>query len=207
MKLCIFGATGPTGRAIVQQALAAGHEVRASARSPGALAGVDPRLEVVKGDVLDQASVDAAVAGRDAVLSALGMGRSFGPTTMMSEGTGAILRAMQGAGVKRLMVVTSGGTVEDPTEPLLFRVVGRRVLKHIFADHKRLEDLVRASDVEWTIVRPPRLLDGPGTGVYRLGREAPIPGGHAIARADVARFMVGELTRREFVRAAVAIGY
>lgn len=207
MKLVIFGATGATGREIVRQALAAGHEVRAAARSAKALAGLDPRLEIVPGDVRTKASIDAAIAGRDAVLSALGTGTSLQPTTLMSEGTAAILRGMDGAGIRRLICITSGGVLDNPSEPFLFRLIGRRMLRNVFEDHRRLEAKVRESPLDWTIVRPPRLLDRPSTGVYRLAREAAIPGGNDIARADVAHFMLRELEERAYLRAAVAIGY
>jgi putative NADH-flavin reductase len=162
---------------------------------------------VAQGDVLDPSAVRAAVEGMDAVLSALGTGANMKPTTLLSEGTGVILEAMASAGVPRLICLTSGGVIEDPTEPLLFRLVMRRMLRHIFEDQRRLEERVRGSYCDWTIVRPPRLLDGPRTGRYRIEVEKPVPRGHEINRADVADFMLRELGARQFVGRAVAIGY
>ncbi len=209
MRVVVFGATGPTGREVVAQALDAGHEVRAFARNPGAVGSWAPGLTVAQGDVLDPNAVRAAVAGTDAVLSVLGTGANAQPTTVMSEGTGIILAAMEQVGVKRIIVVTSAASLDDPTAPapLFFRLVLRRLLRHVFADHKRLEERVRASDCEWTIVQPPRLLDGPRTGRYRIEVEKRVPRGHTINRADVADFMLRELGARQFVQRAVSIGY
>jgi putative NADH-flavin reductase len=207
MKVVVFGATGPTGREVVAQALDAGHAVRAFARNPAAVGAWAPGLEVVQGDVLDPNAVRVAVGGMDAVLSALGTGSNMEPTTVVSEGTGLILDAMANLGVKRIICVTSAGLLEDPTAPLIFRMVFRRRLRHVFEDQRRVEERLRASNREWTIVRPPRLLDGPRTGRYRIEVDKPVPRGHAINRADVADFMLRELGARQFVGHAVAIGY
>lgn len=207
MKVVVFGATGPTGREVVTQALDAGHAVRAFARNPADVGAWAPGLSVVQGDVLDPSAVRAAVEGMDAVLSVLGTGASTKPTTVMSEGTANILDAMASAGVKRIIVVTSAASLEVATAPLFFRLVLRRVLRHVFADHKRLEERLRASDCEWTIVQPPRLLDGPRTGRYRIEVDKRVPRGHRINRADVADFMLRELGARQFVQRAVSIGY
>jgi len=207
MKVVVFGATGPTGREVVAQALDAGHEVRAFARNPAAVGSWAPGLEVVQGDVLDPSAVRAAVGGMDAVLSALGTGSNLEPTTVLSEGTGLILDAMASLGVKRIICVTSAGLLDDPNAPFVFRMFIRRRLRHVHEDLRRVEERLRASSQEWTIVRPPRLLDGPRTGRYRIEVDKPVRRGHKINRADVADFMLRELGARQFVRHAVTIAY
>jgi uncharacterized protein YbjT (DUF2867 family) len=207
MHLVVFGATGPSGQAVIEAALEAHHHVRAFARRPEALAAFDQRIEVAQGDVRDPEAVRRAVRGADAVLSALGAGRNLGPTTVMSEGTRNIVAAMQAEGVRRLLAVTSAMVTPTGTEPWLFRKVGMYMLRNIHADHLRLEDIVKASDLDWTLVRPPRLTMGNARGVYRLARDAGVPSGSTISRADLGRFMVREAEQREFVRAGVGIAY
>jgi putative NADH-flavin reductase len=166
-----------------------------------------PRLSSVRGDVLDASTVLSAVQGMDAVLSALGTGADLGPTTLLSDGTAQIIAAMRQAFVKRLVCVTSGAVVEAPDESLFFRMVTRRRWKHVIEDQMRMESLVRASDLEWTLVRPARLAGGPRTGRYRLEADAPLENCHEVSRADVADFMLRELTARHHLGAAVALGY
>ena len=128
MKVLIVGATGPTGRELVAEVLDAGHEVRAFARNPSAVGAWSPRLEVVQGDVLVWGNIGPAMRGMDAVLSVLGTGGDLAETTIFSEGTAAILWAMAESGVRRLVCVTSSGTVEDPNESFLERTLGRHAM-------------------------------------------------------------------------------
>lgn len=207
MRITVFGATGATGRELLAAALAAGHTVRAFARRPEALGELSARVEVVPGDIRDSAQVGRAVREADAVVSALGTGRDLSPTTVMSEGTASIITAMKAQGVQRLLVITSGMVTPTGTEPLLFRLIGQHLLRHVHADHLRLEEQVKASGLDWTIVRPPRLLDGPARGGYRLARDEGLRGGKEITRADLARFMIAEAAGRQYVRGGVAIGY
>ncbi len=204
MKLVVFGATGPSGRAVVRRALAAGHGVRAFVRNPLAadLAGA----EVVSGDVLQPESVVRAVTGTDVVISTLGQGSSNKPTTVMSTGTGAILDAMAATGVTRLVCMTSRGGFRDPSEPFAFRVFGRWLYGNIFADHQRVEAKVLQSNVEWTLVRPTSLTNGPHTGRYRADREAARAGWKKMSRADVADFIVNEINTGAYRNAAVCLG-
>ena len=166
-----------------------------------------PRLDIVQGDVQEWKDVGRAMRDVNAVLSSLGTGSDLRKTTIFSEGTAAILWGMAEAGVRRLVCVTSGGTVDDPKEPFLFRTVGRRLLRHIFADQRKAEDRIRASEADWTIVRPPRLLNGPKRGRYEVESEMPAGHSYEISRADLAEFMVREMVARKYVREAVGIGY
>lgn len=165
MKLFLIGVTGGTGKALLAQALARGHEVTALARRPEVIVSA-PHLNVVKGDATDRETVVRYLRGHDAVLSALGPGgRSLAPTTLYSESARIILEAMRETGVKRLIGVTSGGVV-DGGEPFWYRLIKPR-FKHVYGDMKLMESAVMGSDADWTLVRPAYLTDARRTGRYR----------------------------------------
>jgi putative NADH-flavin reductase len=207
MKVLIIGATGPTGRELTTQALDEGHDVRVFVRNPAAMTIWSPRLDVAQGDVRDWKTVGPAMVGMNAVLCALGTGSDLRKTTLYSDGAKAILWAMAEAGVRRLVYVTSGGTIDDPGEPLLFRTLGRRALRHVFEDQRRAEECLEASNAEWTIVRPPRLLNGPKRSRYEVDSEKTAGASYEITRADLAEFMVREMVAKKFLKQAVSIGY
>lgn len=207
MKVLIIGATGPTGRELVTHALDEGHDVRVLVRNPSSVSIWSPQLQVVQGDVREWKDVGKAMRDMGAVLSALGTGTDLRKTTLFSDGTAAILWGMAEAGVKRLVCVTSGGTLEDPNEPIWFRVIGRRMLRNVFADQKKAEERIFASEAEWTIVRPPRLLHGPKRGKYEVAIDKPAGDAYEITRADLAEFMVREMVAKKYVQQAVGIGY
>ncbi len=207
MNLVVFGATGGTGRAVVARAAALSHQVRAFVRAPEGRSGLPGDVEIVRGDARDRQAVLRAVTGMDAVVSSLGQGSSNQPTTHMSDGIAIILAAMGEAGVSRLLCVSSLGACDDPHEPFLFRTVGRWLFGNIFADHRRMEANVRASDRAWTIVRPASLTDGPETGRYRTAIDNRAKGANKISRADAAHFLLEELANGAHQRQAVALGY
>lgn len=209
MKLLVVGSTGGTGRELVKQALAQGHEVTAYARTPARLDDLThPGLQVVRGDVLDSAAVERAVAGQDAVLCAIGTGA--GRSTLREDGTGNIVRAMEKAGVRRLICQSSMG-VGDSRANLGFLtkyVIVPIFLRHAFADHERQEAVVKQSALDWTIVRPPHLNNGPRTGTYRHGfatTETGIQG--KISRADVADFMLKQLADTTYLHQTPGLSY
>ena len=209
MKLLVFGSTGGTGRELVKQALAQGHEVTAYARHPAKLGDKKhPSLQVARGDVLDPVAVEQAVAGHDAVLCAIGAGA--GRTTLREEGTRNIVRAMEKGGVRRLVCQSSMG-VGDSRANLGFLtkyVIVPVFLRHAFADHERQETVVKASALDWTIVRPPHLKDGPHTGTYRHGFPATDTGIQGkISRADVADFMLKQLTDNTYLHQTPGVSY
>lgn len=207
MKIVVFGATGGTGQHIVEQALASGHEVVAFARTPSKLRAQHERLSVVQGDVQDAERVKTAVAGVDAVISALG------PTSntadyQVTKGTKNILAAMEKHDVRRL-VVSAGAGVGDPNdEPRLINKLINVALKlfsrHVYEDMKRVVETVRASDVDWTIVRAPMLTDNPKSGNVRVGYVGKGMGPR-LARADMAHFMLQQLEDETYLRKAPAI--
>jgi putative NADH-flavin reductase len=209
-KLTIFGATGGSGRELVLQALAAGHEVTALVRRPEALSLTHTRLDVRRGDVLNPADVAAAIAGSDVVHSALGV-HGRGPTTLVSDAVTNIVRAMQTAGVRRLGVVSASGLGDQALQPWLVRVFTRYVLQRLlrepFADLLRMESIVAASELDWTIYRPPRLTLGPRTGRYRVTVDRPLPRGFSISRADLADCMLTHTDDRATYRTTVWVAY
>jgi putative NADH-flavin reductase len=219
MKLTVFAATGRIGRQVVAQALAAGHDVTAVVRNPGALAGP---VRVVRADLAaaDPTALEAAVAGADAVLSGLGP-RSRADAGIAATGTRAIVAAMAATSVRRIVVVSAApvSTVaspgrpdppaHDPGEGLVMRRVLtpllRSAIRGVYDDLARMEDVLRASGLDWTVVRPPRLTDGPLTGTYRTASGRNLRRGLFVSRADVAHLMLAVLDRPETVGQAIGI--
>ncbi len=207
MKLLIIGATGGTGRELVAQALAAGHDVTALVRNPEKVGARHERLRLVRGDILDPGSVDSAVEGQDAVLSSLGTKAILGRVAIFSEGTKNLLDAMNKHGVRRLVCITGigagdsrghGGFLYDTLVLPLF-------LKRIYDDKDRQEELIRKSDREWIIVRPGFLTNGPARGNYRVLTDLTGVTAGRISRADVAAFMLAQLQSDQYVRRAVVL--
>jgi putative NADH-flavin reductase len=209
MKLLVFGSTGGTGRELLKQALEQGHQVSAFVRDPGRMGGIeDANLRAVRGDVLDPASVESAVPGHDAVLCAIGTGAQR--STLREEGTRNIVQAMEKAGVRRLICLSSLGVGDSRANLSFFtkHVVVGLFLRHAFADHERQEAIVRASSLDWIIARPPHLKDGPRTGTYRHGfppTDRRIAGW--ISRADVADFMLKQVTDETYLRQSPGLSY
>ncbi|RKN84380.1 NAD(P)-dependent oxidoreductase [Paenibacillus ginsengarvi] len=200
MKLIVFGASGGTGRQAVVQALEQGHEVTAVVRKPENFDVRPGALEVIRGDVLLPATFRQALHGKDAVLSALGVSHK-NPTTVYSEGTSSIMEAMQSAGVLRLICLSSAGLDIASDTPLLQRMVIRlviqRMYKHAYADMARMEAAIRTSSgINWTVIRPPRLTNGPRTKAYRTAIGKPLPGAEGISRADLADYMIRSIADR-----------
>ena len=207
MKVLIIGASGATGQILMHEALAQGHEVTALARDPSALASEDHRLRVLQGDALDASSVEAAVAGQDAVLSALGT-RSARPTTLFSESTHNIISAMNKHGVLRLVCITGIGAGDSKGHVgfLYDRVMLPFVVKNIYEDKTRQEEAIKQSDLEWVIVRPARLTDESAKGEYNVFLGGSYTA-KTISRADVAAFMLAQLTDDTYVHKMPVISY
>ncbi len=185
MKITVFGATGGTGVELVRQASQAGHTVTAVVRST---AGFPAGVEVVRADVMDPTAIEPAVAGRDVVISALGH-RPGADEPVCAPGAESIIRAMRATGVRRLVVVTAAGHVTDPHDDFLTAKVVKpvlwRFLRASFTDFTATEAIVRASGLDWTIMRPPRLTNG-GHKPYRTATDQIVRRGGSISRADLA---------------------
>ena len=206
--MLILGATGGTGRHLVAQALDRGFTVTALARDPNALRVDHPHLKILRGDVLDYASVEAAVRGHDAVVSALGHKRFFYPTRILSDGTRNVLRAMDAHGVRRFVCETTLGIGDAAGRMGLYYTlfVIPIILPFYFWDKTRQEQLIAASRIEWIVVRPGALTNSAPRGQYRHG---PVVGSYLrtvrISRADVAAFMLDQLTNQTYVGATPGV--
>jgi putative NADH-flavin reductase len=206
--LLIVGATGGTGRQLLAQALEQGYLVTALVRDPRKLAVAHPRLTMMQGDVLDYSSVEKAVQGQHAVISALGHKRFFGPTCILSDGTRNILRAMAAHGVRRFVCETSLGVGDSVGRMGLYYslFVIPIILPFYFWDKTRQEQLIAASTLEWVIVRPAVLTNASMRGVYHDGRNVgSFLWTARIARADVAHFMLKQLADDSWLGTAVGI--
>ena len=209
MKLVIFGATGTVGRQVVLQALEQGHTVTAFARNLTKLDIQHPQLNLTQGDVMDASAVEQAIRGQDAVVCVLGAGKQL-KSTIRSEGTRHIIQAMETVGMRRLICLSTLGT-GDSWGNLDFYwkyIMFGFILRQVFADHERQEALVRNSNLDWTIVRPGALTDGPLTGDYRHS----FPGSDRditlqISRADVADFILKQLADRSSLYQAPSLSY
>ena len=220
MKLTIFAATGGIGRQLLEQAIAAGHDVTAVARNPQNLAPVPARAVAADLSSADPAALQPAVAGADAVLSALGP-RTKADAGVAARGTKAITEAMRAAGARRIIVVSAApiGTVPSPGRPhpprhdpgdgfiirYLADPIVKCALREHYADLARMEDVLRGSDLDWTAVRPPRLTGKPVTGRYRTAYGQNIRGGVFLSRADVAHYMLRVLENPETFGQTVGI--
>lgn len=224
MKLTIFGATGGIGGQLLEQAVAAGHEVTVAVRDPGKLGSSRNGVRVVTADLAapEPGVLESAVAGADAVLSGVGP-RAMTKAGVAEHGTRAIVRAMEATGARRLVVVSAApiSTVpspgrptpprRDPGEGFLMRNVLtpfiRTVMRERYADLARMEDVLRASELDWTIFRPPRLTNGRLTGTYRTALGRNLRRGALISRADVAHAMLAAVGQATTRRREVGIAY
>lgn len=207
MKAIVFGATGKIGVPAVQQLLEDGHTVTAFARSPQKIGITHPNLRLVAGNAFDAEAVASAIEGQDAVVVTLGAGMSR-KSLIRSQGTMNVIQAMQRHGVDRLIVQSTLGAHESWSNLNFFwkRIMFGGLLRPVFKDHELQEQLVRASGLNWTIVRPSAFAEGPATDAYKIG-FAPSERNLAltITRADIARFLSRQLADLSFARRAVAI--
>lgn len=207
-KLLVLGATGGTGRHVVARALDAGFDVTVLVRRPEKLGPVAERLRVVTGSVPDDpGAVAAGVTGQDAVISALGTGASLRSGGLILRSLSVVLDAMQRHRVRRLIVTSAfgvGATIRDV--PLLPRIVTSVLLRDLYEDKAAGEEVVRASGLDWTLVYPVALTNGPETRKYRTGERLTLRGLPRISRADVAHFLVGMVGETAAIGKGILIG-
>lgn len=219
MKLTIVAATGGVGRQLLEQAVAAGHDVTAVVRNPDKLTR---HVHTVTADLatVDPTVLAAAVAGADAVVSALGP-HSNADAGIAAPGTRAIVAAMQATGVRRIVVVSAApvGTVASPGNPHppthdpgdgffmrhLFSHIAGALFGKVYDDLAQMEDILRQSGLDWTIVRPPQLTDKPPTGTYRTAIDRNVRGGFSVSRANVAQLMLRVLDDPEMIHQVIGI--
>lgn len=207
MNVVIFGATGSVGRHLVRKALAAGHQVTAFSRKVDVGLPAHEKIRLVRGDVSNLDEVAAAIEGQDAVFCVFGAGRKG---VVRAEGTKNIISGMKRHGVRRLVCQTTLGAGESEQNLNFFwrYVMFGLLLRPALEDHARQEEHVRASDLDWTIVRPGGFTDGAETGLYKHGfpateRDLKLK----ISRADVARFMLDQLGDPTYLHATPGLSY
>lgn len=204
MKIAIFGGSRGVGRQAIEQALAAGHFIQALIRNPDNFDLTHPNLMIVRGNVLEAADVSACITGTEAVICSLGP-TGENPNNVVTTGTRHIIKAMKEAGLRRLVVVTSIGVGDSKDQvPFAFKALMKTILKTAMEDKEAQETAVKASDLDWIIIRPGGLTDGPRTGKYAFGTQKSLKAGQ-VSRADVAEFVLKQLTDDTFVRQTPAI--
>jgi len=214
LNLLIIGANGGIGRQSVELALNSGHHVTAVLRDPAKLSFVHPKLKIVKGDIMHADTFEKYLENQDAVISAIGTsGGMFGdkPTTLYSEGNANLLKAMKNKEVHRAVFISASAVEISPVLPFITRLAAKyivqKLLRHMYADLLRMEELVKESGIDWTIVRPPRLTDKPVTGNYRIAINSFLKNALSISRADVAHFMINNVANESTYKATIEMGY
>lgn len=206
MKIAIFGSTGGTGKEIVKQALEQGHEITALVRDPQKLSSSDKRVSIIKGDVLNKDDVLKVLQGNDAVLVALGV-KPPSNAKVVGPGTKNIIGAMKASNVKRL-IVESAMFMDDTVRKnsFLISLLTKTFMKGLYTDKLVQEAAIRESDLEWVIVRPVGLANGPKMETYRFGENLKLKGLFPmISRADVANFMLKQLSSDTNLHKAVLV--
>jgi len=199
MKLFVIGATGRTGREAIQQALARGHHVTAFVRSPESITLRNERLTVLKGNAIDENQLFKAMQSHDAVLSALGPREVFKPSSLLYDSAFATTRAMKRSGVERLVVLSAAAHFPGiPNRIVSF------ILRNHMRDSLRMEEVVQASDLDWTIARPPRLTEQDYT-TYRSREDAAPKMGFSLSRKAVAAFMLDAIEQKKHFHKIVGI--
>lgn len=210
MKMLVIGGTSGIGRQVVEAAMAQGHSVRAMGRSAQALPQNIEGLEPFTGDALKPRDMRRALQDVDAVVVTLGIEEGIGmlwqEVTLFSRATEILLRAMRDASVSRLIVVTGfGAGASKAAMSMLERAGHRLLLGKIYEDKDRQEAILKASDLDWTIVRPTILTNGAASDRYRVLADPDRWRNGLISRADVARFIIGELKDGEHVRGELVL--
>jgi putative NADH-flavin reductase len=205
MKIFLLGATGGTGGAVLEQALARGHEVTALVRSPEKITIRNDALAVHRGDATSAEDIARVLVAQDVVISTLGH-RDLKAAPLIAASATSVIQVMRTVGARRLLILSLALLFPDVGPPILTPIL-RYILRHGFADSREMERLVMESDLDWTIARPPRLTNGPKTESYRIA-DGTLPGkGRSISRADVAHFFLNESERPEHVRKIVGLCY
>lgn len=211
MKVIVFGATGKTGIQLVKELLLNGHEVTAIVRQPDQLDisdVCDKHLKIKKGDVLNPSTLQKVMVGKDAVLSVLGVNHR-NPTTVYSKGIENIINEMKNCGVKRLICLSAETLKSKKEASFVERIIIRvlwKVFFNLYDDMRRMEQKVSQSELDWTIVRPPRLTNGLQTGKYRIAINQSVPKGKGyISRANLAECLSAQLNNPDSLNSIVYI--
>ncbi|WP_086771238.1 NAD(P)-dependent oxidoreductase [Streptomyces bobili] len=206
MKLLILGATGPTGRHVVDLAVRSGDSVTAFVRNPAALGDLAERVTPVTGDATSQRDLAAAAIGHDAIVSALGRGSSVRADGLFTRASTAVTGAAREADVPRLVWLSSFGVGHtfgwsSSAQKLIYGTL----LRSIYADKAIADESIRSSGLDWTVVYPTRLTNGPAKGTYRADDRLPMKGNPTISRADVAAFLHAAARGGEWIHRTAVI--
>ncbi len=205
MNIGIFGGTQGVGLAALKQALAEHHHVTLLARTPDKVEIEDENLTIVQGDVLNVSDVEKVVAGQDAIINSLG-GTKNNPDNVCTIGTRHIIGMMKNFGVKRLLTVTALGVGDSRKQvPFVFKMLMKTILRKAYADKEKQEQAIRASGLEWLIVRPGGLTDEPKSGKWAVIKSGDSAPSSRISRADVAAFLLAQLDREEYLYEAIGL--
>lgn len=201
MKILLLGATGKLGQQLLTQSLEKGHSVTALVRAPDKISIQHPQLTLVRGDALDATMLSQVVAGKDAVISSLGLGNSFKANNLIGRAVALLLPVMQQHAVRRLIFVSAFGVGDSVQQANFFqKLFFRFLLKDMYADKVIGDNLIRQSDLDWTIVRPVMLTNGPLSGRVTGGEHFVMKGNPTVSRADTAAFILQELAHPAFIR-------
>lgn len=213
-NILVIGANGGIGRQCVQMALSAGHRVTAVLRTPSKLTLTHPNLEIVQGDIMNSASIMPCFKDKHVVISTLGVSGGLGsdkPTKLYSQGAKVIEEAAKNTGPTRAFFISASAIEVSPVLPFFIRLIIKyilqKILKHMYADLRKMEQIVKDSDMNWTIIRPPKLTDQPETGNYRVAINKFLKNCLKISRADVAHFIIHNIANEAIYQSAIEISY
>lgn len=210
MQIIVFGATGGTGKLVVQQALQEGHQVTVIVRDPDSFSIRNNRLEIIKGDVFQPHTFEKAITGKDAVICCLGIQKRE-PTTVYSEGVDNIMKAMERHSVKRIICLSAGAVIVPPKGSFLTKFFIKNVLQklfvHLYSDMLIMEKIIKTTDLNYTIIRAPWLRDTKHTGNYRTAINEHLSSPTKISRADLADYIVTHLSDGKTFKARIEISY
>ena len=211
LHILVIGANGGIGKQVVELALEAGHNVTAMLRNPAKLVMTHNNLQIIKGDVMRQETFEDHIEGKDAIISALGTNTLTKPTILYSEGNKNLLKAMKKKGVRRAFFISASALEISPVLPSYVRFVEKyivqKILKHMYDDLRLMERLIKESDTNWTIMRPPRLTDKPATAEYRFASNWCGKICLRMPRADLAHFMINNIANEATYQATIEIGH
>ncbi len=209
-RIIVFGATGGTGKELVMQALEQGYEVTAVVRNPDTFTMQHPHLTISKGDVLQPITFEYKLQSADAVISCLGAAGTK-PTTLYSDGIMNIITAMQKGKVKRLVCISALPLYLNNSMgirlQLLIKLFLAPIFKNLYSDMRLMETRIMCSNLNWTIVRPPYLINKPLTGIYRTATHVHLKKPWSISRADLAHFMLSTIDNPETIQSKTEISY
>jgi putative NADH-flavin reductase len=208
--IAVVGASGGIGRQVVELALAEGHHVTAIVRNPAKLMLEHENLLIVKGDIMDPASISGTLENKDAVISAIGK-NSMKKTFLYSQGNKNLLELLKNTNTKRVFFISASGLEVNPSHSILVQLITRfilqKILKNMYADLWKMEEIVKGSDIAWTIMRPPQLTDGALTGRYRHAIDHFLHKGLKISHADLAHFILSNIANEQIMQATVEVAY